>query len=171
MGISVSDMQRKMRKTNRQVYNVDWINDVLDRADVLSLGLCTSDGMPYVIPIRFGREGNIIYIHSSLRGLKTEIIKENPCVAFSAWVDVERHPRPNSTMDKWKQQYRCVCGQGRIETVTDNAEKLHAVDVIKTHYKESLENYRIEQSVLEKLLGIYAIHMEHENPDVPGVKP
>ena len=172
------DLKRRMRRSVRQVDNRDWIYDVLDRADVLSLAVSTPDGFPYVFPIRFGRDGDTIYIHSSLRGLKAEIIAVNPRVAFSTWVDVERHPREGST-NKWKQRYRSVCGFGEAIPVTDNAGKIHAVEVIKTHYAESLVDYAIDEKTLEKLLGIYAIRIEHicgrvkgyENPDKPGMKP
>lgn len=172
------DMKRDMRRTLRQVYSREWIDNVLDRADVLSLAMSTQDGYPYVIPMRFGLENDVIYVHSSLKGQKAEMIKANPRVAFSAWVDVERYPRDGSP-GRWHQKYRCVCGFGKAIAVTDDNEKLHAVNVIKSHYGESLANYKIDESVLKNLLGIYAIKIEHitgrvkgyENPDRPGARP
>lgn len=174
----VIDMKRDMRRFIRQVDNREWINEVLDRAEVLSLAMSTPDGYPYVIPIRFGRENDVIYVHSSLNGQKTEIIKANPRVAFSTWVDLERFPRDGAP-ERWRQRYRCVCGLGQAIAVTDDIEKMHAISIIKSHYGESLVNYKIDESVLKNLLGVYAIKIEHirgrvkgyENPDHPGARP
>ena len=48
--------------------------------------------MPYVVPVNFGYKDDCLYIHSSLQGLKMDILRVNANVCFEIDVDLELVP-------------------------------------------------------------------------------
>lgn len=80
------------------------IEQVLREATVGRIG-ATVDGMTYVVPITFVRDGDFVYGHS-LVGQKVRMMRRNPRVCFQ--VDEIRDMR----------NWRCVIAQGQFEELT-----------------------------------------------------
>ena len=55
---------RVVRLPQRGVYDRDAINQILDEALLCHVGF-VADGQPFVIPMNYGREGDVLYIHGS----------------------------------------------------------------------------------------------------------
>ena len=110
-----------MRKQNRECLDPAFFDEVFSTADDLCLAMHDGD-FPYVIPLNFVRQGNIIYIHCALEGHKLDCINRNPNVAFTLAADVRIHQEKSTTY------YKSVCGTGRAVLVEDPAEKGRALD-------------------------------------------
>lgn len=62
-----------MRRTDREVRDINGVFDIVDRCSVVHLGM-VDNGKPYVVALNFGydREGDtlIMYLHCAMEGKK-----------------------------------------------------------------------------------------------------
>ncbi len=115
-----------MRRSERENNDRSFMLDVLEKADVLFLSLNT-DGAPYVFgvcPFLFQEE---LYFHCAGEGRKTDLMKRDPRVGFSAAVDIMTE---NTTM-----RYRSVCGTGVLEKVEDPDLKNRALQALAKKFR------------------------------------
>ena len=86
------------------------IEEILSKAKFLRLALSDAE-IPYVVPISFGYKENAIYIHSSQKGKKIDILKRNPRVCFEA--DFETEVMTADDPCRYNVRYRSVIGMGQ----------------------------------------------------------
>lgn len=127
-----------MRKADREIEDREAIEAILERATVCRLGLCR-DGVPYVVPLSFGYEDNVLYFHSAPEGRKIDTIRENPHVCFE--VDIDQELVPGDVPCAWTVRYRSVIGWGKARLVESAEEKRAALDVILDHYAQGPREY------------------------------
>ena len=53
------------RYAHRAAYDRETIDAILDEGFVCHVGLRTDKGFPVVIPLAYGRDGDIVYLHGS----------------------------------------------------------------------------------------------------------
>lgn len=104
---------------------------------VCRLGLC--DGrLAYIVPVCFGYEPGVLWIHSASEGRKIGILKQNPriCFEFDETSGIVKSGNPCS----WGMKYKSVIGLGRAEFGDDSREKAHDFSCIMNQYpdKESI---------------------------------
>ena len=85
----------------------DFIDGVLNDADDMVVALNDGDGAPYAFPVNFVLLGDALYIHTAFTGKKMVLIRKNPRVGFSAYVDVR------IIREKATTTFRSVCGTRR----------------------------------------------------------
>ncbi|MHB8918900.1 MAG: pyridoxamine 5'-phosphate oxidase family protein [Desulfocucumaceae bacterium] len=87
---------------------------------------------PYIIPMHFVLEGNIIYFHSSPKGLKIEYMRRDSriCFGVSELIRIEEDPEPC----KFATRYRSVQVFGRARMVEEMEEKVSALNLISKKY-------------------------------------
>lgn len=107
------------------------VNDVLDRADVLWLALSDEDG-PYCVPVNHARSGDVLYIHSGLKGRKADILRTGSVVAFSAATDLVFKPATEHACSMG-YRFRSVCGTATPEELSGDAF-MHALDALTLKY-------------------------------------
>lgn len=124
-----------MRRSDREVRDIPDILSILDRCEVMYLGL-SEDDMPYVLPLNFGYEytgGKLcLYFHGAGEGKKHDMIKKNPNASFAASCShkfVMSQGGANATME-----YESVMGSGKIEVLTGDREKRRGLDLIMLKY-------------------------------------
>ena len=61
------------------------IESIILHCDVCFVGIVDMEGNPYVVPMNFGYEDGIIYLHSEPEGSKVEMLEHNNnvCITFS----------------------------------------------------------------------------------------
>lgn len=121
-------MQRPLRKTDKQIN--DEAQAILERGNILCLALTQGD-QPYVVPMNYGYLDGKIYMHTGPKGLKVEILADNPKVSFTVMESVELMSAPNPC--KWDVRYRSVVGLGRASLVEDLTEKAAGLEAIARH--------------------------------------
>ncbi len=144
-----------MRRKEREITDKDLLESVIARAIVCRLGLCR-DNMPYVVPVNFGYKDDCLYIHSSLQGLKMDILRVNANVCFEIDVDLELVPARKPC--DWTLRYRSVIGFGTAAIVEDPLEKRKALDIIMDHYGGLSEDPYPEPVI--KKVGIIRVDIE-----------
>ena len=107
------------------------IEDILSKAKFIRIAL-SDDETPYIVPMSFGYKENAIYLHSSQKGRKIEILKKNPRVCFEAAAETELITANDPC--KYNVRYRSVIGHGRAKFLEDYSEKVRGLTVLSEHY-------------------------------------
>src|SRR5215510_4664335 len=128
--VEVTPRTQVKRIPQRAVYDRAAINAILDEGFICHVGFAV-DGQPYVIPTGYGRAGDRLYLHGSsasrmLRSLSdgvrvclTVTLLDGLVLARSAY-----HHSMN---------YRSVVILGTAVEITDEAERLVALETISEH--------------------------------------
>lgn len=107
------------------------IEEILSKAKFLRLALSDAD-IPHIIPMAFGYKDNSIYLHSSQKGEKIDILKKNPKVCFE--VDIDADIIVTDDICKYDVCYRSVIGYGQAKFLEDYDEKVEELIVLSEHY-------------------------------------
>ena len=120
-----------MTRRERQITDPQAILHILDTAQVVHLGLCV-DNEPYVVPMNYGytmENGELtLYIHSSCKGKKWEMLRQNPNVFFEMECDLI--PFEGDVACRYGMAYHSLMGRGQAEFVEDTSEKQLALSAI-----------------------------------------
>lgn len=107
----------------REVVEVEFIEEMLKMFHHVNVGINGDDGYPYVVPLNYGFEINadklIVYTHFMKRGLKVDLIKKDPrvCLEFSAFNDF-----PDRKYKGHYHDYRSVIAKGTMKLVDGNQD-------------------------------------------------
>jgi nitroimidazol reductase NimA-like FMN-containing flavoprotein (pyridoxamine 5'-phosphate oxidase superfamily) len=121
-----------MNKENKQVLDEKWIEDIMKRGRVIHVALCTLDGNPYIVPMGYGYESGVIYLHGSPKGLKNELVSANPRVSFNVALDLELVRDEKGAEFTYK--YRSVTGFGDVDAVEGLDGKNKALAILMRQY-------------------------------------
>jgi len=138
-----------MRREDREITDCLEIESILYNAVICRIGLAVEDE-PYIIPLSFGYEDKVIYLHSALEGKKISMLKENPrcCFEVDQCDNIVRGERPCA----WGMRYRSVIGFGRACFVEDCEEKKKGLSCIMRHYSD--ETYRFSDEDIRNVCVI-----------------
>ena len=147
-----------MRRKDKQINDVGVINDILSSATVCRLGLCKND-RPYVVPLCFGYESNVLYFHCGSQGKKLDILRKNNNVCFE--IDIECEIIKADQGCDWGLKYKSVIGFGTAVFIEDVELKREALDVIMRQYsggtfeypEESLKKTVVIKVEIESMTG------------------
>ena len=125
----------------KSTMNQKEISDLLREAEVGHLATLGPQG-PYVIPVHYAYDMDKIYFHCGTEGKKLENIKYDPRVCFQ--VEEMMEITPHQSPCKYNTRYRSVIVEGRVDYVTDEAAKMHALNSIVEKYKRGKISVKIE---------------------------
>jgi len=151
--------QNKVRQIpGKAAYDKETVHKILDSALLASVGF-VQDGQPVVVPMLYGREGEVVFLHGARKARVIRLLESTSTACMNVThVDALVYARSafNSSMN-----YRSATVYGSPRLVEDSGEKLHALRVITEctmpgrwdELREPLEN-EIKQT------GIIALHIE-----------
>lgn len=127
-----------MRRKDREITDFNRIVEIVDKCDIVRLGLAAGD-YPYVVPVNFAytAEGGqlCIYIHGAMAGRKFEMLKNNPCGTFLIDNPIKMeclYEDHDVTM-----RYESVMGKFTAELLDGEARQKAIDDVIMARYEET----------------------------------
>lgn len=117
-----------MRKQSRQLDAATAL-EIFDNAAYVTVSMTRPDGTPYGLPLSLVRIGdNRFYFHCALEGEKLDCIRANPVVSLSAVTKCRPTMYPDGSA--FTLEYRSAIALGRAEIVSDEAEKISALQAI-----------------------------------------
>ncbi|MFZ7125968.1 MAG: pyridoxamine 5'-phosphate oxidase family protein [Desulfobacterales bacterium] len=120
-----------MRRSDKSIEDRNEIDAVIRGADFCVMSL-SDDGRPYGIPMNFGYEDGVIYLHSAPGGRKMEVLANNDTVSL---VFVEpRGVVAGTRACRWSYRYRSVMAEGRAEVLKDPRMREAGLRAIMRHY-------------------------------------
>jgi uncharacterized protein len=110
------------------------IDEIIEKCDVCYVGMVDKQNKPYVVPFNFGYREGVIYLHSSRKGLKVDILQNSPevCIVFSA--DHLLKFQSEQVACSYSMHYRSVQAFGEIEFVEDREQKIEILNIIMANY-------------------------------------
>jgi nitroimidazol reductase NimA-like FMN-containing flavoprotein (pyridoxamine 5'-phosphate oxidase superfamily) len=108
------------------------VSQIIEKCQVCRLALA-KDGVPYMIPVCFGYDGQAIYVHTAREGQKIDYIVENNRVCFE-FEDGVRLLSDGEDPCSWTFSYQSVIGQGTIQELVNENEKIEGLNHIVAHY-------------------------------------
>lgn len=124
-----------MRLKKYEVTDLAGVRDILDRCQVLRLGL-NDEGEVYILPMNFGYtlEGDTLtfYFHGATEGRKLDVLRKNHRVGFELDCDHGLKSAPGPCGHDY--YYSSVLGNGTVTILDDPAEKAAALNLILAHH-------------------------------------
>lgn len=124
-----------MRRTDRQITDIEEILTIVGGAGVLRLGL-SGEEYPYVVPMHYGYEYHdgtfTFYLHGAGEGRKLELIDRDPRVC----VELESETELISGGEvpcAWGAAYASFIGFGKAVRVADTSEKIRGLKLLMQH--------------------------------------
>ena len=122
---------RPLRRAEREITDLVELNMVLSDARVLYVAFHDHPA-PYVVPVCFGHEDGVLYVHSAREGTKMELLRANPFVGFSASTEMEILPADSPCA--FGSRARSVAGTAEAVILEGETARLRGLDVIMRHY-------------------------------------
>lgn len=145
-----------MRRTDREINNLDDIVDVLDRCETVRIGM-NGDDYPYVVPVSFGYEISdgkvVVYIHGAKAGLKHDLIAGNNKVCVEADIFYYYTGEGN----KVTAEYESVIGFGTAK-IAEGEEMIRGLDLLLNHCK--VENGSAAECAAHGITTVYKITLD-----------
>ncbi len=122
-----------MRRTDRQVTDINGIREIIELCRTCHVAMCDADGSPYIVPLSFGYElenkSLALYFHCAKQGRKLDILSRRPDVCFEMCFEGEpvfaRETPCNSGY-----YYSSLIGNGKVSFVENSVEKRRALSLI-----------------------------------------
>jgi nitroimidazol reductase NimA-like FMN-containing flavoprotein (pyridoxamine 5'-phosphate oxidase superfamily) len=129
---AVSERTTLHRYAHRAAYDRPTIDRILDEGIVCHVGLQTDKGFPVVLPLAYGRVGDVVYLHGSaasrlFRGARAPSVEICMTVTFVDGLVVARSTY-NTDIN-----YRSVVIIGEASEVKDLDEKRTGLDALVEH--------------------------------------
>jgi len=122
-----------MRRKDKEISDESAIKSIIEEANVCRLGMVNGN-KPYIVPLCFGFQDNVLYFHGSAKGQKIDIIRKNPNVCFE--FDRITEPVASENACDWGMKYQSVIGFGKAVFIESSDEKRKALGVIMAQYSE-----------------------------------
>lgn len=128
---------------------------IIKASQVMYLSMCM-ENMPYVVPMSFGCHGEHIYFHCAPKGLKLDILENNPrvCAVFTENAALDQ--KENNPC-AWGFHFRTVIVQGEVRRLSEEKEKQMALQVITDQYAQGLT---VPKQSIEQV-EVWKIRIEH----------
>ena len=149
------------------------IESIILHSEACSIAMIDLDGNPYVIPMNFGYEENVIYLHSAPEGHKIEMIHRNNNVCLTFHNKHELTYQNKTVACSYSMRSESVVCKGKVSFIEDMEEKKHALSVIMRHYTPdefrysdpAVRNVKVWKVQIEQLTGkIFGLRAD-ENPE------
>ena len=126
-----------MRRIDREITNIEQINQIIVSCDCCRLGFIDGQSV-YVVPLNFGYRyldgQSTFYFHCAKEGKKLDLLKENPVVGFE--LDTNHAVNAGAIACEYSFRFRSVIGRGSAAMVEDLAEKKEALQLVMSHYSD-----------------------------------
>jgi len=121
---------RVVREPQRAIYDRDTVNQILDEAFLCHLGFAI-EGQPFVIPMSYGRDRDVLYIHGSPASRMLRHLEQGVPVCVTVTL-VDGLVLARSVFNH-SMNYRSVIILGTAKLVDDPKEKLAALRALSEH--------------------------------------
>lgn len=133
------------------------IDAVIKQCRTCFLGLSDLNNQPYVVPMNFGYDSGIIYLHSGQFGRKWDIMKSNSkaCITFVLGDDLAYQDEHVGC--SWRVKSKSVIAEGNIEFVEDYDEKESILHKLMAQYSD--RDFKFSAPAI-KNVGVYKMKIE-----------
>jgi len=144
-----------MRRKEKEITEKYEIEAVIKKSTVCRIGI-SDNNIPYIVPMCFGYLENMIYVHSSFKGKKIDILQKNQNVCFEFDIDTEIIEGESACA--WSMKYKSVIGFGKSIFINELDDKRKALNIIMAQYSNS--HFEFSEKIIS---GTCVIRIEIES--------
>jgi len=144
-----------MRRNDKEIKDPNEIERLLHQPSVCRIAMVDGE-VPYIVPVNFAVEDDVLYIHSAKTGKKLEILRKNPSVCFE--MDIPGELVEGERACQWGMKYKSLIGFGKAVFLESGVEKKKALDILMKKYA-GRDNYSYADEALDKV-SIIGIQIE-----------
>lgn len=123
------------------------------------VGMADQEGVPYVLPMNFGYENDIIYLHSAQEGNSITILEKNPNLCITFCTDPKLVWQNEEVACSYRMRSDSVICHGKVSFEEDFDEKVKALHIIMRQYSKrefiysapSVRNVKIWKVPIQKV--------------------
>ena len=120
-----------MRRKEKEITDRSELESIIARSLTCRLALSV-DNQPYVVPLCFGYQDNVLYFHSASEGRKIDMIRRNNRVCFEFDIDQQLIKEKEACL--WGMNYRSIIGFGKATIIETDDKMQEMLDIIMNHY-------------------------------------
>ena len=141
------------------IENKEQVEEIISRCDICFVGITDLEGNPYVIPMNFGYQDGVIYLHSGPEGGKVAMAERHPriCITFCEGHELVYMHRQVAC--SYSMKSRSVMCHGNVRFIEDMDEKRRILDIIMQQYtsdefkysEPAVRNVKVWEVKVEKM--------------------
>ena len=116
---------------------------ILTSGQICFVGFSDELGIPYVLPMNYGYEDDVVYLHSGTEGKALRILENNPnvCITFCTEPKlIWQHP---DVACSYRMQSESVICNGKVVFEEVFEEKVNAMNIIMRQYTDRDFKYSV----------------------------
>lgn len=119
------------------------VERIIKACTLCYVGMADDDGVPYVLPMNFGYDGENVYLHSAQEGHAISVLEKNPnvCIAFCAGGELVWQHRDVAC--SYRMRSESVICHGKVVFEEDFNEKEKALNIIMRQYSDRAFTYSV----------------------------
>lgn len=117
------------------------IEQIIRACPLCYVGMADEGGVPYVLPMNFGYEKGVIYLHSAQEGRSISILEKNPQVCITFCTNPELVWQDEQMACSYRMRADSVICQGKVSFEEDIDEKVRVLNSIMRQYSNREFNY------------------------------
>jgi uncharacterized protein len=121
----------------------DEIKSIIKSCKTCYVGVADTDGTPYVVPMNFGYNDGVVYLHSAPEGYLIDIVNKNNKVCVTFCTDTKlvfQHPQVACS---YRMKSKSVIVWGNVEFIDDIAEKEQILNILMAQYSDAEFKYSL----------------------------
>lgn len=142
------------------------IEEIISKNTICYVGMIDKGGFPYVIPMNFGYQDDVIYLHSAQEGKSIESIHINPNVCITFCGESSLTYQNEEVACSYRMKGSSVICRGKVVFEEDYDNKVKALDIMMKKYttraftysKPAVNNVKIWKveidSISSKVFGV-----------------
>jgi nitroimidazol reductase NimA-like FMN-containing flavoprotein (pyridoxamine 5'-phosphate oxidase superfamily) len=150
-------------------YDAEAVHGVLDAGLVCHVGF-VQDGQPFVIPMIYGRDGDVLYLHGARKARITKLLSSGAKVCVNVTLLDGIVAARSAFHSSMSYRSAVIFGNGRL--IEDAAENLHALEVITEHAISG--RWQEVRAPLDKeiaMTGVIAVEIESASAKIAADGP
>lgn len=117
------------------------MNDMIVKSKTCYISMIDTEGFPYVIPMNFGFENDILYFHSAQEGSSIKALEAKPDVCILFCSDPTLVYQHQEVACSYRMRGSSIMCRGKVIFEENNDEKIKALDIIMRQYTKRKFTY------------------------------
>jgi len=142
------------------------IEEIISKNVLCYVGMIDLNSMPYVIPMNFGYQDDVVYLHSALEGSSINALKVNPNVCITFCTEPTLTYQHKEVACSYRMKGASVICRGKVVFEEDFDKKVEALSLIMKHY--TTETFAYSEPSVNNVC-IWKVEIENISTKVFGV--
>lgn len=119
------------------------IEEIISMNKVCYVGMISTEGLPYVIPMNFGYKEDVLFLHSAQEGNSVTSLENNPNVCITFCTEPTLTYQNEEVACSYRMKGSSVICRGKVVFEEDFDKKVEALDIIMKQYTDRSFTYSV----------------------------